>query len=185
MADGRHARSERSRTAVVDAYLDLVRRGDSRPTSQDVADLAGVTQRTLFNQFPDMASLVAAAAHRQTEWVAAHLPPPDSTPEGYLAGLAPVLEEMMHVRWAVLTGGGTGAPPAIPSAFAAIRRLTRERLAEVFHAHDDPDLLDALELETDPLTWRLRRLQQGRSRADAARAMTRAVLALTPIREAI
>jgi hypothetical protein len=58
----------------------------------------------------------------------------------------------------------------------------RRRLAAVFAA--DGDLLDAVEIETDPLTWRLRRVQQGRSQEQAARATTRAVLAMTPTREA-
>src|SRR3954447_3199911 len=65
--DGRDARSERSRQAMVDALLDLLREGNVRPSSSQIAERAGVTQRTLFNQFGDMDSLISAVAARQAQ----------------------------------------------------------------------------------------------------------------------
>src|SRR5437764_15268085 len=72
--DGRHARSERSRQAMVDAVLDLLKEGVLRPSSAQIAERAGVTQRTLFNQFGDMDSLIGAVASRQVQRVFKLLP---------------------------------------------------------------------------------------------------------------
>src|SRR5690349_20360766 len=49
--DGRLLRSQRTKRAIVDALLDLIREGHMKPSSAEIADRAGVTQRTLFNQF--------------------------------------------------------------------------------------------------------------------------------------
>jgi hypothetical protein len=62
--DGRLLRSQRTKRAIVDALLDLIREGHHKPSSAEIADRAGVTQRTLFNQFGDMDSLLRAIAAR-------------------------------------------------------------------------------------------------------------------------
>ena len=65
--DGRRARGERARTAVVDAILDLLQEGDLKPTAERVAERAGVSLRLVFHHFADLESLYAAAADRQFE----------------------------------------------------------------------------------------------------------------------
>ena len=47
--DGRTARSERTRTAIVDAHLQLIREGDLRPTAEKIAKQAGVSLRRAIN----------------------------------------------------------------------------------------------------------------------------------------
>ncbi len=69
VADGRRLRSERSRAAIVDAALDLIREGILVPTAQQISDRAGVGMRTFFRHFEDMESLFSAVdAHTRTSY---------------------------------------------------------------------------------------------------------------------
>ncbi len=49
--DGRRARRERSRAAVIDAVFVLVRHGKVPPTAEDVAEQAGVSVSSIFRNF--------------------------------------------------------------------------------------------------------------------------------------
>ncbi len=55
--DGRRARRERSRLAVIDAMVDIIQRGDSVPTAEIVAEHAGVSVASLFRYFPNLHDL--------------------------------------------------------------------------------------------------------------------------------
>ena len=57
--DGRRARSQRSRQAVIDASLELMEEGTLIPTAQQIADRAGLNIRNLFRYFEDMEGLFA------------------------------------------------------------------------------------------------------------------------------
>ena len=58
--DGRVARSERSRRAIVAAHLALIDEGDLRPTGERIAERAGLWARSLWTNFKDMEALYAA-----------------------------------------------------------------------------------------------------------------------------
>ena len=60
--DGRTARSERTRNAIVDAHLRLIHEGDLRPTAERIAKQAGVSLRALWSHFSDLEALFAARA---------------------------------------------------------------------------------------------------------------------------
>ncbi len=64
-ADGRRARRDRNKYAVVDAYLDLVRAGNQRPSIADVAEHSGVSHRSVFRYFADKDELARTAIERQ------------------------------------------------------------------------------------------------------------------------
>jgi TetR/AcrR family transcriptional regulator, regulator of autoinduction and epiphytic fitness len=66
-ADGRSARSLRSRRAIVDAMRALHAEGDLRPTAPRVAERAGVSLRTVWQQFADMETLLVEANRRDNE----------------------------------------------------------------------------------------------------------------------
>jgi TetR/AcrR family transcriptional regulator, regulator of autoinduction and epiphytic fitness len=66
-ADGRAARSQRSRRAIVDAMRALHAEGDLRPTAPRVAERAGVSLRTVWQQFADMETLLVEANRRDAE----------------------------------------------------------------------------------------------------------------------
>ncbi|GAA0913770.1 TetR/AcrR family transcriptional regulator [Virgisporangium aurantiacum] len=59
--DGRSARSERTRRAIVAAHLALIDEGDLKPTGERIAERAGVSLRTLWTNFKDMETLFAAS----------------------------------------------------------------------------------------------------------------------------
>jgi AcrR family transcriptional regulator len=57
--DGRRARSERSKQAIIDASLALMEEGNLIPTAQQISDKAGVGIRSFFRHFEDMETLFA------------------------------------------------------------------------------------------------------------------------------
>lgn len=57
--DGRRARSERSKQAIIDATLSLMQEGTLIPTAQQISDRAGVGIRSFFRHFEDMETLFA------------------------------------------------------------------------------------------------------------------------------
>lgn len=65
--DGRRARRHRSRDHAVDALLDLLAEGVTRPTAQQVAERSGVSLRSIFRIFDDVDTLHSEAATRQLE----------------------------------------------------------------------------------------------------------------------
>jgi TetR/AcrR family transcriptional regulator of autoinduction and epiphytic fitness len=77
--DGRTARSERTRNAIVDAHVKLITDGDLRPTADRIAKLAGVSLRALWSHFADMEALFAASGERilQSRDAAFEPVPPD------------------------------------------------------------------------------------------------------------
>lgn len=59
--DGRHQRVERGKAAVLDALMGLFREGTYAPSIAEVAERAGVSERTLFRYFSSFNELVAEA----------------------------------------------------------------------------------------------------------------------------
>jgi AcrR family transcriptional regulator len=66
-ADGRRARRDRNREAVVDALLTLYRSGNLDPSSAEIAEEAGLSPRSVFRYFDDIDDLCRAAIARQQE----------------------------------------------------------------------------------------------------------------------
>lgn len=65
--DGRRARSERSKQAIVDAVLALMEEGNLIPTAQQIADRSGVKIRSFFRHFEDMETLFATIDQQTRE----------------------------------------------------------------------------------------------------------------------
>lgn len=74
--DGRHARRDRNKVAVVDAYLELIREGNPRPSAAEVAERSGVSHRSVFRYFADKDELARTSIERQESFVAPMLPIP-------------------------------------------------------------------------------------------------------------
>ncbi len=62
VADGRRRRSERTRLAIIEAYLELLRRNSVMPTAAQLADEAGCSARSIFERFSDLNALSLATA---------------------------------------------------------------------------------------------------------------------------
>jgi AcrR family transcriptional regulator len=60
--DGRRLRSERTRMVIIEAYLELLRRHPTMPTSAQIAQQAGCSVRSVFERFADLDALSLATA---------------------------------------------------------------------------------------------------------------------------
>lgn len=60
LVDGRSARAERTRRAVIEAHIALIRGGELKPTGAQIAQRAGVSLRSLWGHFGDLETLFAA-----------------------------------------------------------------------------------------------------------------------------
>jgi len=63
--DGRRLRRALNREAVVDALLDLYGEGNLRPSTDEIAERAGISPRSLFRYFEDADDLAGEAVTRQ------------------------------------------------------------------------------------------------------------------------
>jgi AcrR family transcriptional regulator len=66
-ADGRHARKERNRSAVIDAYIELVSAGNMSPTIDDLAQYTGISLRSIYRYFDDSSEMMSAVTERTFE----------------------------------------------------------------------------------------------------------------------
>jgi len=188
--DGRTARAQRTRAAIVDAHLALLAAGDLKPTGERIAEAAGVSLRTLWTSFKDMEPLFAAAGDRLTDIQRAEFRPVDPAlpiPErvdAFCRQRARMLEILA------------------PAARAAILRepfsaaLRRNRARELARVRDELEELFAAELDAEPTpaareqllnalhttstfgTWSTLRYQLSLSIDDSTAVMARTVLAL-------
>jgi len=67
--DGRTARRDRNRVAVLDAVLELFSEGDLRPSPEQVAIRSGVSLRSVYRYVADRGDLIRAAVDRHLERV--------------------------------------------------------------------------------------------------------------------
>ena len=106
--DGRTARAERTRQALVDALLSLLDEGQLKPTAERIAERAGVSERSVFQHFADREALYQAVARQQYERIAPTLEPIDLSlalperVEAFVAQRARLLEKVTPVRRAAL-----------------------------------------------------------------------------------
>jgi TetR/AcrR family transcriptional regulator, regulator of autoinduction and epiphytic fitness len=77
--DGRTIRAERTRGALVEALLALLNEGRLRPTAAEIAERAGVSERSVFQHFPDREALLEAVAREQYQRVVPTIRPVDAS----------------------------------------------------------------------------------------------------------
>jgi AcrR family transcriptional regulator len=187
--DGRVARRLDNRARILDALFALIRGGKPHPTLKEIAANAGVTARTLLNHFPDMRSLLmAAAAHgrvlaeRRLPALPEH-PDPEVRVREFFRSAASFFDSYAAVRWATVTSPanlpGFGARAQKGAVSGMVEQRVAELLLDFGLALDaDKERYEAVRMAIDPLSWRLLRVSQGLSRGDAAASMARCVIAL-------
>ena len=180
--DGRTARAQRTRAAIVDAHLGLLASGDLKPTGERIADGAGVSLRTLWTSFKDMETLFSAAGQRLIERqmevfepIDAALPLPDRV-DAFCRQRARMLE--------ILAPAARAAVLYEPFSAALRRNRTielgrvRDELVQLFgvelaNAGDgSEELLSALHVTSTFASWNVLRDNLGLS-VDAARGVMR------------
>jgi TetR/AcrR family transcriptional regulator, regulator of autoinduction and epiphytic fitness len=134
--DGRRLRSERTRTAVVGALLELIREGDLRPTAERIAARAGVSERTVFQHYKDREAMFTAMGELQAQAIT-EIWKPLSREGPYAERLDAFLEQRVRLlefitptrRAVLLEEPGSDAAAA---GLARIRRLMRREVELVF-----------------------------------------------------
>ncbi|WP_208006683.1 TetR/AcrR family transcriptional regulator [Aeromicrobium phragmitis] len=191
--DGRARRSERTRAAIVDAHVRLLRGGELRPSAKQIAEEAGVSVRTLWGTFGDMESLFAETVDY---WFASDdaLAEPidiDQSLDERIAQFCKGRERRLlniapAARAALLL---EPVSPTLQSSREGHIDRVRQEIARVFAVEidrsDDPDtLLDALAVATSWNAWSLLHDDHGREAAACRAAMELTLRALlTPTAE--
>jgi AcrR family transcriptional regulator len=187
--DGRVARRLENRSRILDALFALIRAGRPHPTLREIAAKAGVTSRTLLNHYPDVGTLLLAAAARGRDFAYSELPVvsdhsnPETRVREFFRGAVNFYEAYSAVRWAVLTFPGELAKLDTRQTKGVVLSLVESRVAELLSGFGvtldkDKQLRQAVLVAIDPMAWRLLRVQQRISKADAAETMARTLLAL-------
>lgn len=139
--DGRTARAERTRAAIVDAHLALIGDGELRPTADRIAERAGVSLRALWSHFADLERLFAASGERVLHLLdAAFVPVAPSLPlpariDAYCRQRARLLEQVAPAARAA----------QLKEPFSAA--LRRHRTGHLDRVRDELGTLFAVELD--------------------------------------
>jgi AcrR family transcriptional regulator len=182
VTDGRSARSQRTREAVVDALLALIRDGEPRPTARAIAERANVSLRSVYVHFDDLEDLFVAVAQRQMTVVGTMITaiPLDAPLADRVVDMcsqrARIFEEVGPVRRAAAVQAPTS--PTLSRLLMNLRDRSRNMLAKVFapelEALPEPEQrarLAALDAMLSPDGWDLIRTTHGMSFADARQAI--------------
>lgn len=169
--DGRHQRSVRSRAAVVDAMLDLLRERGEQPSAQEIADRAGVSLRTVFRHHDDMETLLATALEHQMSRVRHYFAPVSAmTVEAFVDLRSELFEEIAGVRRAALRHDQTRV---IQVGLADSHRSLRDQAAAAFAI--EGMALDGVDMATSWGAWDTLRRDQGLE-VEEAKAVMRHVV---------
>jgi TetR/AcrR family transcriptional regulator, regulator of autoinduction and epiphytic fitness len=155
--DGRAARSHRTRRAILDAMRALHAEGDLRPTVPRIAARAGVSLRTVWQQFADREALLVEAVRRDREIQRSLVSridpgrPLAARVEAFVTQRARVLEEMTPTWRAARvhqpfsdelqsdrkrrnSGGRAEVEQVFAPELSTLPRQQRERLVDALHA---------------------------------------------------
>lgn len=184
--DGRRQRAVRSREAVVDAMLDLLREAGEQPSAQTIADRAGVSLRTVFRLFDDIDTLLATAVAHQIDRVGPMFGPLEVTGtldrriHALVVHRERLFEEIAPVRRAALH---RTEHRDIRGWLDESRGLLRGQLTALFlpelkdlTARQRKVLIEALDVAAGFATWNALRIEQGLD-ATTARAVVAHTLA--------
>ena len=190
MVDGRSARRERNKIAVVDAYLDLIREGVARPAVTDVAERSGVSHRSVFRYFSDRDEMARTSIQRQHERVG----PLFEQRVDEALPLADRIGELIELRMrlfdtiapsARLSRALASTQPIIQDEVTASRAFLRAAVKRLFAAElaamsteDAADTLAAVDVLTSFEAFDLLRTDRGLSKPRTARVLRSTLIAL-------
>ena len=175
--DGRVARGERTRSALVEATVELIRSGSPHPTAGQVAERAGVSVRLVFHHFGEVQALYERAAALQADRARSliGLVPPRG-PVG-LRVRAICRQRRLLFETLGPEPGTAGADGHLDDPADELVNLLRRQLLvglrpEILAAGDDaPVLFEALDSTTGWRNWTSLRRGGRRSAADAERVV--------------
>jgi TetR/AcrR family transcriptional regulator of autoinduction and epiphytic fitness len=187
--DGRTVRAERTRQALVEALLGLLDEGHLRPTAAQIAERAGVSERSVFQHFPDREALFEAVAREQYDRVLPTLRPIDTSValperiEQFAEQRAHLYELIAGVRRAALLIEHES--PSVAGWLTTARRAKAAEVERVFRRELDavpPDEREPLRAALVALcswgAWESWRTYQGLSVGRARSALRTGIAAL-------
>lgn len=188
-ADGRSARSQRTRDAVVESLLAWLRDGNLRPTAKDIAERAGISVRSVYVHFDDLDDLFCAASAHQGQLIAGlvrEIPATGSFDERLTA----VVDQRIRVFEAIMPVQRAAAlqepfSPTLRAILTGMRELQRAEIERVFATELDrlpagarTAALAAAHLVTVEEAWSFQRNAMGIDVASARAAMEHALRAI-------
>jgi TetR/AcrR family transcriptional regulator of autoinduction and epiphytic fitness len=186
--DGRVARGERTREAIVEAHAELLREGTLRPTGKIIAKRAGISLRTLWLNFNDLEALLQATtaywmmSDEALRCVVDPALPLEQRIEAYCAQRAARLENIAPAVRSALLGEPFSA--ALQASHAQHVQRSLDDLAEAFGPElmapgtERDALLKGLFLATSWSSWISLRDDFDLDAAGAADVMRRTVTSL-------
>lgn len=185
--DGRHRRRVENLEAVVEATLELMSDNGALPTVAEVAERAGISQRSVFRYFDDVDQLTRAAVDARFRQGAALVGMPSPIPVALddrlreLAASRSRLFEFLGPTARVVRTRLVDNPVLIESVERsrhALRSQLREVLAPELEAAGGEVTLAALDVVYSFEAWDLLRRDQGLSPEEAAAVLVAAASAL-------
>jgi len=166
--DGRVARREHTREAIIDTVIQLVDEGNFRPRATDICSRAKVSVRTVFDHFPNLELLYLAAADVHSRRILAEMPPPQgfgscqARIEALVKVFAAFNERALRMRKIT---AHCEAPPEASEAQGRFAREVLHRRSEIaFNKElslvpedERRELLDAIQATCSIDTWALLR----------------------------
>lgn len=187
--DGRQTRTMRSRLAICEACLDLLQEGVLQPSADQIAERAGISRRSIFNHFADLAELYDAVVEVGMERCAPLLEEiPADLPLGERVDRLVAVRARFFEATSPFTRALT-AQALVGSARDQAARVSRDALRlqkadvrRIFAAElagldvsERGDALESLATIVSPSTWEFLRRSQGLSLA-RARSITKRTL---------
>lgn len=187
--DGRVERGWRSRRAVVEAAIGLIEEGVLLPNVAQVALRAGVSERSVFRHFQDVASLHEAVATVQMERIAALVVavPPDGPLAARLDAFAEARAALLEANSPIRRSARLREPfyDEVGRFVDQARRGLRQQLEQTFAPElgrlgpaDRAPVLEALDAATSWDVWEVLRTQQHLEVPAATAVMRRTMAAL-------
>ena len=190
--DGRHARRQRNREAIVSAAFELILEGKSPPSAEDVAERAGVSVSSIFRNFEGLVD-IQQQAHELFRERYSHLllatPPPGVNLDARIDFFVRTRLDLYEQASPLMTLARRRALESDRwrADIAASREALGRQLRSCFASEIDEltpanaaDLVSVLDSITSPEAFELLTTGHSRSRQQMARSWTlalRAVLA--------
>jgi len=190
--DGRLGRTLRNRAAICGACLDLIQEGVLQPSADQIAARAGLSRRSVFNHFKDLAELYDAVREAAMQRYA-----PLRTDVDASATLGERIERWSAARARFLEAAEPFARALLAQALAAPTRAEAMRVSQEaiaaqrddferlfagelsrFGESERSEILDAVSAATSPLAWEHLRQSRGLSPDRAQAVLLRSVRAL-------
>jgi AcrR family transcriptional regulator len=190
MVDGRRARRERGRMAVIEAMIDLVQSGHAPPSADTIAESAGVSVSSLFRYFDGLDDLQNETAARFFERYA-ELFGIDNLGVGDLdRRIATLVSSRLTLYDTVAPMARLARARALehPNVAASVAAMRSRQADDIRHHFGDrlrpwsttegDDVVDAIYNVTSFESWDILNRDRHRSTGDIRRSWTRAVRAL-------